>query len=161
MSEIQFKQQLKSLHKVDPDKVWAELQKVCDLNDGLASPQAIVNRARPKKSPLHPAFEWEDTLAAEAYRRDQARSLVTNFELVFEEGNSLPAMVNVRVNKQRGYMPTEKAMEDSDLRNQVLKQALTQLLGLEKRFKSLSELSGVFQEVHTVARTIGVKENAA
>jgi len=160
MPEIAYKQQLKSLHRVDPDKAWTEIQKICKANDGLASAQAIVDRARPKRSPLHRAFQWDDAKAAEAHRREQARSLITNFELVFENGEVVPAMVNVRVNKKRGYMQTQDAVNDGDLRKQVLKQALAQLLGLEARFKSLSELAGVFQEVHTVARTQGVEKAA-
>lgn len=159
MPEVQFKQQLAKLHKVDPEKAWTEIQHVCAQNDGLASPQAIVDQARPKRNPLHKAFQWDDSLAAEEYRKEQARSLVTNFTLVFETGEEVPAMVSVKINRKRGYMPTQDAIANDDLRKQVLKQALTQLLGLEQRFKSLNELAGVFEQVRLVASQ--VEEKAA
>jgi len=161
MPEIHWKENLAKVHKVDPDKAWEEIQKVCAANGGLASPQAIVDHARPKRNPLHKAFEWDDSKAAEAFRRDQARNLVANFTLVFEDGRSAPAMVNVTINKQRGYKPTQEALDDMDLRRQVLKQALSQLLSLEARYRSLTELAGIFSAVHEKAREVGIEQAAA
>jgi hypothetical protein len=161
MPEVHFKQQLAKLHKIDPEKAWAELQRVCKDNNGIASPQAIVDRARPSRNPLHKAFEWDDTKAAEEYRKEQARSLVHNFEIVFEDGSNAPAMVNVKVGRQRGYVNTEQAIADDDLRKQVIVQAVRQLLGLEKRYRSLNELAKVFQETHLVALSQGVDVDAA
>lgn len=161
MAEVQARSHLKKLFKVDPDKAWGEIQAIRVENGGVASPKAIVDRARPKRNPLHKAFEWDDTKAAEEYRKTQARSLVHSFELLFEDGSTAPAMVSVRVvhdgKKRRGFMDTEEAVNDRDLRVQVLKSALSQLMAMEKRFATLSELAGVFGTAREVAEQHGIE----
>jgi hypothetical protein len=165
MAERQFRAALAKLYKVDPESAWSEIQAVCLDGGGVASPGAIVDRARPKSSPLHDAFEWNDKKAGEKYRIIQARSLVHNFRLVFDDGSETPAMVSVRVvddaGKRRGYMETNGAMGSADLRAQVLKQALAQLLGMEKRYRGLTELSGVFNAIRETAEKYEVDGKAA
>lgn len=43
---------------------------------GALTPSAVVDAARPEGHPLHSRFEWDDTVAAEAHRRQQARQLI-------------------------------------------------------------------------------------
>ena len=38
-----------------------------------ATPQQIVDRARDENSELHKCFEWDDSIAAENWRKQQAR----------------------------------------------------------------------------------------
>ena len=63
-----------------PNKVAAGIagQALVDIrraNGGTLNAQAVVDASRPDEAPLHPAFEWDDWQAAEAYRRQQAKSL--------------------------------------------------------------------------------------
>ena len=159
---VNFKSQLKKLYKVDPEKAYDVIQGIRQENGGIAPAKAIVEAARPKRSQLHKAFEWDDGKAAEKYRLTQARQLVNHFELVFEDGHTAPAFVSVSVgdkgSRRRGYMGAEEAMNDGDLRIQVLKQALTQLLALETRYKALVELAGIFDAVRNVASAEGLTE---
>ena len=48
---------------------------------GRLTPDAVVNAARDSENPLHPHFEWDDTKAAEAHRRNQARTLIKTVTL--------------------------------------------------------------------------------
>lgn len=64
-----------------PAKVAAEiagkaLKNLREQNGGKITPQQIVDDSRPDTAPLHTAFEWNDEEAAEAYRRQQAKSIV-------------------------------------------------------------------------------------
>jgi len=43
---------------------------------GKIVPANVVESAKPEDSPLHPAFEWDDTRAGEKYRESQARILI-------------------------------------------------------------------------------------
>lgn len=45
---------------------------------GRLTPRAVVDAARDENHPLHGEFEWDDTVAAEAYRLDQARQLIAD-----------------------------------------------------------------------------------
>lgn len=44
--------------------------------DGTIIPAVVVDEARPEEAPLHPAFEWRDSVAAENYRQHQASTLI-------------------------------------------------------------------------------------
>jgi hypothetical protein len=44
--------------------------------DGCLRPTAVVSYARPKRSPLHDEFEWNDKVAGEQFRLQQARRLI-------------------------------------------------------------------------------------
>ena len=164
MPNVQASKSLAKLFKVDSDLAWAAIQVVRAENGGVASPAAIVDAARDQASPLHPAFEWSNKKAAESYRREQARALVSHFELVFEDGRKMPAMVSVKIvddaGKRRGYMDTLEALQSSDLRMQVLRQALTGFLALQERYRSLMELGQVFASVKEVATGLGFSDLA-
>lgn len=43
---------------------------------GTITPQMVVDTARPDEHPLHPHFEWDDTVAGELYRCNQAARMI-------------------------------------------------------------------------------------
>jgi hypothetical protein len=113
----------------------------------------IVELAKPKRSPIHKYFEWDDTVAAQRYRIQQARKMITSLVVIVDEQEA-PAAVSVVVrdgNKShRTYMDTFKACEQEDLREQVLQDAIKSLQGWEWRYqtlKGLKPLKGVFKEI--------------
>ncbi len=56
------------------------------LNEALRgerSCEIVVNSARDESSPLYPLFEWDDSICAEKYRKEQARAVMKN--IVLEE----------------------------------------------------------------------------
>jgi hypothetical protein len=55
-----------------------ELQQIARTH-GKLSPQIIVDAARHNNSALHGFFEWDDTVAAEKYRIEQARTVIKMF----------------------------------------------------------------------------------
>lgn len=66
-----------------PDKAAVarvELEKLAAANGGNLTAEFVVQAARSKKSPLHSFFTWDDTLAAEEYRKEQARRLIQAFK---------------------------------------------------------------------------------
>jgi len=53
-----------------------ELSRLTERGGGTLTPASVVDAARSEESPLHQYFEWDDSIAAEAYRQDQARELI-------------------------------------------------------------------------------------
>lgn len=104
---------------VDPEQAIDVLEEI-RIRDGLIKPSAVVEAAEPKSSPLHPAFEWRNGVAAQRYREWQARSMVKAIIVVDDQTNQkAPAFVNIsRVDdegeKQRGYQRTEIAITRPD-----------------------------------------------
>lgn len=91
----------------------AELQRLHE-EEGEVTPAAVVEAARPKDAPLHPAFEWRDAVAAEEYRLMQARTLVRAVIVVDEQQNEAPMMVHVST-QEPAYQPVELVVERPDL----------------------------------------------
>ena len=60
---------------VDPAVAAAELERIRKANKELRAAD-VVEAARPEDAPLHPAFTWDDSAAAEKWRRMEARQLI-------------------------------------------------------------------------------------
>ena len=56
--------------------IGEELDRICKQNGGTLEASKVVDEARDKNAPLHPAFEWDDSKAAEEYRVGQARMII-------------------------------------------------------------------------------------
>lgn len=126
----------------------ARLQK--GKND-LLEPADIVSAARDAKSVLHPHFEWDDSVAAEAYRCDQARELVRSLTVDVSRSNleakPVRAFVSVEAGGERGYVTTATAMSSGELRKQVLERAWSELEAWRRRHAELTELARLFSMV--------------
>lgn len=92
--------------KLDPQVAGQELERI-RTRDGKIETVTVVDEARPEDAPLHPAFEWDDSVAGEKYRLYQARNLVRSIEVAPEkEGkDTLPAFVHIRATttQEPGY----------------------------------------------------------
>ena len=60
-----------------------ELQRLEE--NGKLDPKEVVDAARDTISPLHDYFEWDDDKAADAYRLEQARTLIRRVKIVVVE----------------------------------------------------------------------------
>lgn len=77
------------------DYAWklAGLAKGIDINDavqelerieslyGSLTPEIVLDASRPKNALFHTLFEWNDDVAAEHYRLQQARTILNNIEI--------------------------------------------------------------------------------
>jgi hypothetical protein len=127
----------------------ANAVKRIERKHGVCAPGMLVEAARSERSPLHPLFEWDDTKAASDWRTHQARMVISKIRVVVEEQETpVPAFVHVRQitdeGVSEGYMSTARAMA-GPTRDAVIRDALSQLQGLRRRYESLSELAPVWQ----------------
>lgn len=136
---------------IDPQKAGEELAKLQKSKNDLLEPENIVDAARDPKSVLHPHFEWDDSAAAEEYRKGQARELVRSLTIDISRSNletrPVRAFVNVDVGDERGYVSTVTAMSSQELRKQVLEKAFAELEAWRQRHAELSELARIFAAI--------------
>lgn len=52
---------------------------------GRLTPKLVLTEARDENHPLHDRFEWDDTVAGELYRIEQARHLIKSVQVRFTE----------------------------------------------------------------------------
>lgn len=123
---------------------------------GACPPGLLVEAARSDRSPLHRLFEWDDNKAASDWRTHQARLIINKIRVVVdEERPAVPAFVHVREITEdgviEGYMSTARVMA-SPARDGVLRDALSQLQGLRRRYEALSELAPVWEALDELER---------
>jgi len=136
-------------------QIVGEVIESIEKEEGEVTAAALVEVARPDDSPMHPAFEWEDKVAAESYRRDQARHLIRSVRVLKgSEVEQTPAFVRVKLTgdgEQRSvYIRTARAMSDEELRGQVLLEALTQLKAFRRRYEGLAALKPLWEVMDKV-----------
>lgn len=140
--------------KVDPQIAGEHLEILKDKLGGTLEPPQVLADARNPNSPLHGAFEWDDSVAAEKYRVDQAahmiRMLVVTVKISEREpAQPVRAFVSVKKIDKPQYVSLETAMSDTALRAQVVEAAWKELLGWRERHRQLKELSRIFAQIDT------------
>ena len=130
--------------------------------DGDLTSAKFLDASRPEDAPTHNLFEWDDSVAAERYRRQQATVAINSVEVqIVNEANasviSQAAFVNVISKapaKAGTYTPIEVALSDENMRSTLLLNALNDLKALRRKYNQLSELSDVFFEIKKIEQAV-------
>ena len=137
--------------------VAGEVCEELDRTVGL-TPENLVDVSRPEDAPLHGEFEWNDELAAEEYRRVQARLMISNLSVVIEEHKQEPVRAFFSLQsgfrKNSGtYESTITIMGDKEKRAKLLESAKKEMLAFKAKYKMLTELAGVFELIDDIVKT--------
>lgn len=155
-----------STTRLSAQAIGERLETIRERDGGLTA-QAVVDDAKPKKSPMHGAFEWNDTKAAEEYRREQARHLLSaiTVKLVGKDEAETVTRAFVVVTPAEGgndiYTSTEVALADPDMRQQVLGRAWRELSSWQRKYQELKELAGVFGAIETARPLFEAQEDTS
>ena len=131
------------------------LKKLAERDGGLLRPKAVVDEARDEASPLHPAFEWDDSIASEKYRLEQAQRLIRSFRIVQKDGEKKferPVFVGLSVDRtgdsgDNPYRLTDDLQKYPDLLAIAERDALEQLQGMKERYGHLKRLNDVWSAI--------------
>ncbi len=142
---------------VDPNIAGVALDAMAEEHGRLTA-GIVVAESRPEHAPLHPAFEWDNSLAAELYREHQARHIVRSIIAVKidsgGETSNFHKFVHVKTDiageTESVYISAEIAMTDKMLRRQVLQQAMAELRAFQRKYSELEELVQVFAAIDTI-----------
>lgn len=136
-----------------PAEVAGQVCQELEASGGLTA-KRLLDASRPVDAPLHEEFIWDDTEAAEKYREHQAahiiRCIIVRPEAVSKE--PVRAFVNVS-DEQRSYRSLDIVLQKTNLREQLLGQALKDLKAFEVKYSTLSELAEVFEAIHQLNET--------
>ena len=78
---------------IDINDAVQELERIESLYGSL-TPEIVLDASRPKNALLHAYFEWDDSVAAEHHRLQQARTLLNNIEVKIVS-NGQPKQISV------------------------------------------------------------------
>lgn len=125
-----------------------ELQNIYDQH-GQLTPALVVDTARSKTHPLHDRFEWNDKVAGEAWRRQQAHELIRSVKVVYREADdtnpekSVRAFHAVRADKGHVYEPVDKVIADDFTRRLVLQDMEREWRALHRRYQNFEEFTAM------------------
>lgn len=119
-----------------------QLQAIYD-ESGKLTPAVVLERARRDGHPLHDRFEWDDTVAGEAFRRQQAHDLIQSVRVVYrtatDEERSVRAFQAVRSEEGHVYHPAAVVAADPFLSKLVLADMEREWRTLKARYDQFAE----------------------
>ena len=138
--------------------------KVCEeltASVGLTA-ENLVEASRPEDAPLHSEFEWEDSVAAEEWRKSQARFIIRHLVTEIEKVESEPvrAFFTTRKGFEKGqeFYPIAQFVASKEKMNSLLDLALRELIAFKRKYKLLRELSVVFDAIDSAVEQLGIEE---
>lgn len=101
------------------------LTQMARRNNGVLKVDDVLAEARDANSVLHRHFEWDDSEAAEQYRRQQARTLIQKcrIQLVETSPVEIRAFVSLPTDREHGggYRLTSEIMGNQYLKDEMLR----------------------------------------
>lgn len=137
---------------VDPTVAGTRIQALARRAQQKLTARMVLDDARPVTSPLHEAFEWTDSTAAEEYRLSQARQMISSLRIVVQRlPPTAPQRLYVNValstepgkKRERYYLPVPMVMAQPNLRSQVLARARAELANFRTKYADFPELASV------------------
>ena len=142
--------------KINAQAVGERLEALRLKNGGRLIVEEVVDDARDPEAPQHGAFEWDDAIAAEAYRVEQGRHLIRSITVTVEtRGEPVTTRAFVCVQQcdddEHTYSSIEAVLQDASLRAQALRRAMRELRAWQQKYREYEELSGVFTAIDSIA----------
>lgn len=130
---------------------------------GCVRPELVVDESRPDTAPLHEEFTWDDSVAGENWRLEEARRIIRSVRIISPdmppaEQPVIRAFLNVTATdtekdfEGQAYLSYPKIRKSPDYRQQVLNQAMNELNQWKQRYQDYKDtfLSNVFDAIETV-----------
>lgn len=136
------------------DAIRARLLALASAN--RLTPEAVVREAASPKSVLHGLFKWNDAEAAHAYRLDQAREIISNFEITISISNveiEVQEFVKNPANKQNesGYVPVTSLRSEPEMAAEFVSQQLSLARTFVEKTRRFALLLGVGKDIDSVS----------
>ncbi len=130
--------------------IVSALRAVAATNNGILLPEAVVEAAKSKRSPLHGQFDWEDSVAGHNWRLWQARQLISVAveHLPGPSKGLTKVFVSLSVDRKAGgYRELAQVLSHKQGRALLLADAARELEACRKRYGHLRELAQIFSVI--------------
>lgn len=146
---------VKGIFKANAELVYNEIQEIGDTY----TPDDIVEKAEDEpESELHKCFEWDDRKAARGYRLQQARLIMANIVVKTTDINpdaKTETFVRaiVKTEEKSTYEPITVTVTNVDSYALLLERAKSELEAFQRKYKTLSELAEIFDDIDRLLAT--------
>lgn len=112
--------------------------------EGRLTASDLVDVSRPEEAPLHSEFEWQDDIAAEEFRKYQARNLISHLIVVSEKEATVPVRAFFNVSEEEpNYDSFQTVVQSPDKYQQLKQRAIKELIAFQKRYSMIEGLKGL------------------
>jgi hypothetical protein len=129
---------------------------------GKLTPALVVDVARDNRHPLHTRFEWNDTIAAEKWRREQAHQLIKSVRISYvstKTGTPISIRAFHAVQEDNGrtyaYEPTAKVMQDPMVMQIIRVNMRREWEAMKRRYDAYEEFWDMIADDPHVAEGLG------
>ncbi|MBM4179857.1 MAG: hypothetical protein FJ211_11105 [Ignavibacteria bacterium] len=130
---------------IDAQTAGDELARIQDHHGELTAP-LVVDEARPDDAALHPAFEWDDEIAAELHRQHQARTLIRSVQIKQPDETVVPAYLHIQ--SACSYLPAAEVVRRINLYEDAYRSACARIAEAEHSLKQLERLANQQNRTH-------------
>ena len=133
---------VKGFFKADAEKVYSEITALGET----FSPETVIEAAKDKNSELHKCFTWNNTKAANNWRKHEARVVMSNLVVVTETTDNEPVAVRLisSTSVRNEYKPTVMLIESETEYADLLARAIRELKAFQKKYETVTELREIF-----------------
>ena len=127
--------------------VYEELLSIY-MQYGRLTPAIVVEESREAGAPLHDRFEWDDSVAAEGFRREQAAELIRTQKVTYlksGETRSVRSFHSVSRADGQTYVPVPEVIADEFTYQLVVNQMRREWNEFRKRYEHLAEFRAITQ----------------
>jgi len=126
-----------------------------ERKQGEITPELFVAASTKRTAKTHGMFEWDDTVAGERYRLEQARLAIRSIEVTVQLPDDGPKNVRAysSVAKDTGgrvYINTVDAMSDREQQDALLQDYLNALIAFRRRWSDMAKLAKTTTELDSV-----------
>ena len=143
-------------------EVADRLALLAQQNGGILTPEAVVQDAKKKTSPLHQGcgFEPNDKRAAHKHRLDWARNIIASVRYEYwQEREILAAPMYVhdpRGGNRQGYIPTPVARNDKHIAKEVLATEVKRAINTLRRAQAVAGALDLQDDLEGILAAAGV-----
>lgn len=154
---------IQSLYPIEAQCAGEEIERIyhkrgqCDAAD-------VVDESRPESAVLHPCFEWNDPVAAELWREQQARGIINCIVTAAETKKGEIVEVRAFHHVADTYRPLNVVLESKDMDAEMKESALREFLAFKRKleaYKSLGAVRPVIGEIDRAVRRLEVEVHNA
>ena len=128
------------------------LQQTLGKDDVTA--KELLDDSRREDSPLHSCFTWDDTIAAEKWRLEEARHIISSitFKKIKDEKPSAPLRLFLNVapvapRNQGKFIGIDIILKNPDYKKQALLNMMNELRNVQRKYDMYEEFSGVSKAI--------------
>lgn len=121
----------------------------------------LLDASRDENAPLHSCFEWDNSIAAEQYRIEQARKIIGGITIQYinDDKPSTPMRLFINVEpqapkRQGAFASLDIVLKNPTYREQALNNALIELRSFQRKYAAYEELTDVFSAIDSFGDTI-------